>query len=122
MAKKIRSSEESSRSDLYPWLRLLELEVQPTERPSLPRGRGRPPNPFPRKAIHVTLTEDELAALDELARVLSAGFDTSLHRGHVISFLTFYLQSRLLQGKDVRLPADVKSLTDLARYLDKERD
>jgi hypothetical protein len=122
MAKKFRESAETSRSDLYPWLRLLELEVKPTERPALPRGRGRPPNPFPRKAVHVTLTQDELSALDELADLLSERFETGLHRGHVISFLTFYLQSRLLQGKDVRLPAEVKSLMDLAKYLDRERD
>lgn len=118
MAKKMKGSTQASKADLYPWLRLLELEVQPEERPSMPRGRGRPPNPFPRRAIHVTLTDDELAALDALSDQLSERLGTRLHRGHVISFMTFYLHSRLQKNGALSLPPGIDSLTDLARYLD----
>lgn len=111
---------ELDKGELYPWLRLLELEVQPSEHPGPRRGRGRPPSPFPRKAVHVTLTEDELEALDDLARLLSASFDSRVHRGHVISFLVFYLSSRLQNGSGggLQMPAGIKTLTDLAHYLD----
>jgi hypothetical protein len=122
MAKKLRELSDPNKAPVYPWLRLLEMEVQPEERPALPRGRGRPANRFPRKAVHVTLTEDELAALDELADLISGGINIHLHRGHVIAFLTFYLRSRLLKGEGIGLPEGVNSLSDLARYLDKLKD
>ena len=122
MAKKIRETQDAGKAGVYPWLRLLEMEVLPTERPAMPRGRGRPPNRFPRKAVHVTLTDDELAALDEAADLLSSGIGSRLHRGHVIAFLTFYLRSRLQKGETINLPEGVSSLSDLARYLDKLKD
>lgn len=120
MAKKIppNARSESERGHLYPWLRLLELEVQPTERPAPRRGPGRPPSPFPRKAVHVTLTEDELASLDKLARELSDHFDVRLHRGHIIAFMTFYMRSHLQEGDKLKLPQEIDSLTDLALYMD----
>ena len=122
MAKKISESVRKDLQDreVYPWLRLLELEIQQPdrERAQPHRGRGRPPNPFPRHPIHVTLTEDELAALDRLAEFLSERVGR-LHRGHLIAFITFYIQSKLLTGAgDLSLPADVRSLSDLAHYLD----
>lgn len=122
MAKKIKEFIDPDKAAVYPWLRLLEMEVQPEERPALPRGRGRPANRFPRKAVHVTLTEDELASLDELADLISDGIGIRLHRGHVIAFLTFYLRSRLLKGEGISLPENVNSLSDLARHLDKLKD
>ena len=123
MAKKIgQALADKEKEDIYPWLRLLELEVQPTERQLPRRGRGRPPNPFPRKSVHVTLTDTELAALDELARLFSDRLGPHLHRGHVISFMTFYLRSRLQAGGTIRLPDGVNSLSDLAKYLDKVKD
>jgi hypothetical protein len=120
MAKKIEADlrKDGLKSEVYPWLRLLELEVQPMERPAPKRGKGRPPNPFPRKPVHVTLTEDELAALDEVAGILSERLGGRLHRGHVIAFLVFYLRSRLDHGQGIGLPLRVNSLTDLAKYLD----
>jgi hypothetical protein len=121
MAKKIREPSDSDKTDIYPWLRLLELEVQPPSHPTPKRGKGRPPNPFPRQPVHVTLTEDELETLDELARSLSSHFGSRLHRGHVIAFLSFYLRSRLQSNGDVRLPEQIASLSDLARYLDQEK-
>jgi hypothetical protein len=126
MAKKkngtVHKTHDGGREDMYPWLRLLELEVQPPERPAPRQGRGRPPNPFPRKAVHVTLTDEELATLDELAAALSAGFGSRLHRGHLVAFLAFYLRSRLQKGAGVGLPEGVQSLSDLARYLDRMKD
>lgn len=119
MAKKIRDAE--NKTDLYPWLRLLELEVQPAERATPARSRGRPPNPFPRKAVHVTLTDDELSALDDLAALLSERFGGRLHRGHVIAFLSFYLRSRLQSSGQLALPEGIQSLSDLAHYLDKSK-
>ena len=120
MARKIDSEtrKESDKSEIYPWLRLLELEVQPMERPAPKRGKGRPPNPFPRRPVHVTLTDDELAALDEVASVISERLGGHLHRGHVIAFMVFYLRSRMEHGQDFGLPQEVNSLTDLASYLD----
>lgn len=120
MAKKLSTNarSESEKGSMYPWLRLLELEVQPTERPSPRRGPGRPPSPFPRKAVHVTLTEDELASLDTLARELSEHFDVRLHRGHIIAFMTFYMRSHLQEGDKLKLPQEIDSLTDLALYMD----
>ncbi len=96
--------------------------MQPAAHPQPRKGKGRPPNPFPRKAVHVTLTDDELATLDTLSAVLSAGLDSRLHRGHIIAFLSFYLHSRLQKGSSVSLPEGVNSLSDLARYLDKLKD
>jgi hypothetical protein len=122
MAKKIRDATEHEKTTLYPWLRLLELEVQPQPHPTPRMGRGRPPNPFPRRPVHVTLTEDELAALDGLAQALSAHFDSRLHRGHIIAFMAFYLRSRLQRGNAVNLPQEIASLSDLARYLDQEKE
>jgi len=121
MAKKLRDPLDTNRTDLYPWLRLLELEVQPPQHPTPQRGRGRPPNPFPRRPIHVTLTDDELDTLDELATSLSAHFGSHMHRGHIIAFLSFYLRSRLQKGDTIRLPDSVISLSDLAMYLDQEK-
>jgi hypothetical protein len=121
MAKKILASSrpgEADKNEIYPWLRLLELEVQPSEHLSPRRGRGRPPSPFPRRAVHVTLTEDELESLDKLAAELSEHLEVRLHRGHVIAFMTFYLRSLLQQGDEFKLPKDVTSLTDLALHLD----
>jgi len=37
----------------------------------------------------------------------------------VIAFLVFYLRSQLLRGNDIALPAEVNTLSDLARYVDK---
>lgn len=121
MAKKIKDPVETNKTDLYPWLRLLELEVQPPQHPTPRRGKGRPPNPFPRRPVHVTLTDEELGALDELAQSLSTHFDSHLHRGHIIAFLSFYLRSRLQKGESIRLPEEVVSLSDLAMYLDQEK-
>lgn len=120
MAKKIQTNarSDSDKGSMYPWLRLLELEVQPTERPAPRRGPGRPPSPFPRKAVHVTLTEDELASLDKLASELSDHFDVRLHRGHIIAFMTFYMRSHLQEGDKLKLPQEIDSLTDLALYMD----
>lgn len=122
MAKKLRESGEQDKITLYPWLRLLELEVQPQPRPTPHVGRGRPPNPFPRRPVHVTLTEDELSALDGLVRSLSEHFDSRLHRGHIIAFMAFYLRSRLQKGNAISLPPEIQSLSDLARYLDQEKE
>ena len=112
------------RVEMYPWLRLLELEVQQAEhlleRQPPRRGRGRPRNPFPRKAVHVTLTDEELATLDELSALLSSRLGR-LHRGHLIAFLAFYLHSRLDTPGGVSLPSEIHSLTDLAQYLDLSR-
>jgi hypothetical protein len=121
MARKIRDNiGRTGEGETYPWLRLLELEVQPAaERTQPRRGRGRPPSAFPRKAVHVTLTEDELASLDELADLISAQLELRLHRGHLIAFLVFYLRSRLQKGEALAMPPDVDSLSDLAKYLDK---
>jgi hypothetical protein len=121
MAKKLKESGENLKTDLYPWLRLLELEVQPPAHAAPRRGKGRPPNPFPRRPVHVTLTDEELDTLDELARSLSAHFGSRLHRGHVIAFLAFYLRSRLQRGESIRLPESVVSFSDLAMYLDQEK-
>jgi hypothetical protein len=122
MAKKIRKPADPDKTLVYPWLRLLELEVQPEEHPTLARGRGRPPNPFPRKAVHVTLTDGELQSLDDLANILSERMGSRLHRGHIIAFLTFYLRSRLQKGDTLSLPAGIQSLSDLARYLDEGQE
>ena len=119
MARKIREASDLHKTSVYPWLRLLELEVRPEERAARPRGRGRPPNPFPRNAVHVTLTDDELDTVDKLAGVLSERIGSRLHRGHIIAFMAFYLRSRLQKGDVFSLPAGIQSLTDLAKYLDK---
>ncbi|MFN2196273.1 MAG: hypothetical protein ACK2UW_09145 [Anaerolineales bacterium] len=122
MAKKIRDtsthSGDTDKSEMYPWLRLLELEVHPKERATPRRGPGRPPSPFPRKAVHVTLTEDELESLDRLSGELSDHLGVRLHRGHLIAFMTFYLRSHLEKGDGLNIPKDITSLTDLALYLD----
>ena len=113
MAKKIGDNEKNAQ--MYPWLRLLELEVQPQQHAAPRRGRGRPTNPFPRKPVHVTLTDRELAALDDLVGQFSERFG-QMYRGHLIAFLVLLLHSRLA-GQP--LPPEIKTLTSLASYLEK---
>jgi hypothetical protein len=102
----------------YPWLRLLELEVSDTK-PDKKKKKGRPKNPFPRKRVRSSLTDDEKAALDDLVDMLAERFEKQVHRGHLISFMTFRLRSRLQgQGREIDLPEDIKSFVDLAAHLD----
>ncbi|MEJ2606902.1 MAG: hypothetical protein P8Z41_09535 [Anaerolineales bacterium] len=102
----------------YPWERLLDSELNPP-RPEVKRRRGRPKSPFPRKRRRFAATEDEVNALNELVQTLKERFNSNVERGHVISFMTFYL-TRLLQDKnrDLYIPDDVTSFVDLAKYLD----
>lgn len=105
-------------ADRHPWLRLLELEVTKDEPEPTKRRRGRPKNPFPRKRVRSSLTEDEKAALDELVELLSEHLGRSLHRGHLIAFMTFRLRDQLRQDGELVLDDDIDSFVDLAEYLD----
>lgn len=105
----------------YPWLRLLELELAKSK-PAKKKRPGRPRNPFPRKRVRSALTEDEHAALDDLVRILGERFGKQVHRGHLISFLTFRLREDLQgRGKKLNIPNDIKSFVDLAEYLDGQK-
>jgi hypothetical protein len=102
----------------YPWLRLLELELKQQPRPTKRRRPGRPTNPFPRKRVRSSLTDDEKAALDELVDLFSERMGRSLHRGHVIAFMTFRLRNQLQGDGGLELEDDIDSFAALARYLD----
>ena len=102
----------------YPWLRLLELELQEEPKPVKRTGPGRPKKPFPRKRVRISLTEDEARALDELVQLFAERMGRPIHRGHLISFLLFRLRSRLQQGDKLVLPENVDSFVALARLLD----
>lgn len=102
----------------YPWLRLLELEFEEELKPIKTKRPGRPKNPFPRKRVRASLTEDEQAALDELVMLFSQRMDRPIHRGHLIAFMTFRLRHQLQHGKQIALSEDVNSFIALAKYLD----
>jgi hypothetical protein len=102
----------------YPWLRLLELEFEEEPKPIKAKRRGRPRNPFPRKRVRASLTEDEQAALDELVDLLSQHMRRPIHRGHLIAFMTFRLRNQLQQGDRVALDEEINSFVALAKYLD----
>ena len=102
----------------YPWLRLLDLDITPAKTTS-PKRRGRPKNSFPRSRVHITLTEDEKATLDEMVALFSEQFDHRFSRGHVVAFLLFYMRGLLQDraGKKMNIPEEIGSFTDLAEYL-----
>jgi hypothetical protein len=108
----------SHKETTYPWLRLLELEFGEETKPVKRKRPGRPRKPFPRKRVRVSLTEDETAALDELLDLLAERMGRPIHRGHLVSFLTFRLRNSLQHGDKILLPEDIHSFVDLARYLD----
>jgi hypothetical protein len=118
MAKKIEESEPkyTPSHETYPWLRLLDLDLQKVER-GAPRGKGRPRNPFPRKAVHITLTDDELVALDEVVELLSSQMGPGIHRGNVVAFMAFQMRSALQQG-DL---AQFTSFSELAKVLERPK-
>jgi hypothetical protein len=122
MARKIKDADSKEtapgRGDIYPWLRLLDLDFQRSERQGAPRGRGRPRNPFPRQAVHVTLTSDELAALDAVVDLLAKTMAGSVHRGNLIAFMTFRLYDQLTHTPDGNPPEGVDTFTRLAAFLD----
>jgi hypothetical protein len=126
MAKKINPNaarEASSiKTDLYPWLRLLDLDIQRSERPTAPRGKGRPRNPFPRQAVHITLTNEELAALDALVEMVSEGMQAGVHRGNMIAFMAFRLLEQLKKKEKAAQLQKVKSFTSLASLLDEKKE
>ncbi len=102
----------------YPWLRLLDLQLA-EPRPE-PKGKvGRPRSPFPKVRIGASMSEDEVAAIDEIVEAMSARVGRKVHRGHVIAFMAFRTRDQLQgKGKKIDIPDDVKSFVDLAAYLD----
>jgi hypothetical protein len=107
-----------SESKKYPWLRLLDLQLA-EPRPE-PKGRvGRPRSPFPKTRIGASMSDDEIAALDEIVEAMSRQMGRKVHRGHVIAFMAFRTRAQLQgKGKKLDLPNAVKSFVDLAAYLD----
>ncbi len=103
---------------IYPWLRLLELELKQEPKPVERKKPGRPKNRFPRKRVRASLTYDEQRALDELVEHLSEQMGRSIHRGHLIAFMTFRLRSKLQRGGELAVRPDIDSFQALARYLD----
>jgi hypothetical protein len=126
MAKKINDlatkEAPSVKSDQYPWLRLLDLDIQRAERTSAPRGKGRPRNPFPRQAVHVTLTSEELAALDAVVEKLSLGMKAGVHRGNLIAFMAYRLLDQLQKKGSAAQLDKVSSFTTLASLLDEKKE
>jgi len=126
MAKKMISPGEndpSAHSSVYPWLRLLDLDVQRAERDersAVPRGKGRPRNPFPRQSVHITLTRDELAALDQLVEKLTHGMKNGVHRGNLVAFMAFRLLDRLEDPQTSAMLVGVDSFTGLDTLLNQE--
>ena len=102
----------------YPWLRLLELELEQQPKPVERRRPGRPSNRFPRKRVRMSLTEDEQGALDALVDLLAERMGRGIHRGHLVAFMAFRLQSQLQNGAELALPEGIDSFQALARYLD----
>ncbi len=79
----------------------------------------RPAEEFlPRQRVHLTMTEDERATLDEMVDLFSERFNHNFSRGHIVAFLLFYMRGLLQErGKKMTLPEDISSFTDLADYL-----
>lgn len=102
----------------YPWLRLLELELEEAPRPVSRRRPGRPRSAFSRKRVRSSLTEDEKAALDGLVDFLSEHMGKALHRGHLIAFMTFRLRTQLEKDGELSISEDIDSFRALSKYLD----
>jgi bisphosphoglycerate-dependent phosphoglycerate mutase len=102
----------------YPWLRLLETELQQEPKPVKRRRAGRPKNTFARRRVRMSLTSDEQYALDHLVELLSERMGRTIHRGHLIAFMTFRLRNQLQRGQQIVIPEDVDSFVALAKHLD----
>ena len=113
-----RKSSTSPQNDTRPaWLQLLDLETskapyQPARR-TTGRPAGRPRNPFPRKAVNITLTDDELKMLDGLVETLGTRIQ-GLKRGPLIGFMAYLLDEQI-KGKDL---SQVSLFSDLAELLE----
>jgi hypothetical protein len=81
------------------------------------RPRGRPRNPFPRKRVVITLTEDEIQALDSLIQNLSPSIP-GIFRGNLISLLVFYLRDSL-DGVD---STKIKNFADVVKALETRKE
>jgi hypothetical protein len=56
------------------------------------------------------MSEDEVAAIDEVVEAMSARVGRKIHRGHVIAFMAFRTRDQLQgKGKKIEIPSDVKS-------------
>jgi hypothetical protein len=114
VARKTQTPPEDTRPA---WLQLLDLETtrqdyQPARR-TTGRPSGRPRNPFPRKAVNITLTDDELKMVDGLVEKLGDNIQ-GIKRGTLIGFMA-YLLNEQLKEKDL---SQVKLFSDLAALLD----
>ena len=114
MARKTETLPEDTRPA---WLQLLDLETtrqdyQPARR-TTGRPSGRPRNPFPRKAVNITLTDDELKMVDGLVDKLGGNIQ-GIKRGTLIGFMA-YLLNEQIKEKDL---SQVKLFSDLAALLD----
>lgn len=103
------------------WVRLLDAQGGIREDAiNPPRSQGRPRNPFPKKAVHITLTSNELALLDRQADQLSIGTNTKVSRGQIIAFMAHYLRDEF-----ARMEIDLeqtKSFRELAEKLRREME
>ena len=77
----------------------------------------------PKKAVHVTLTSNELALLDGLADQLSTGTNTKVSRGQVIAFMAHYLRDEFARMEiDLEQTKSFRQLADKLRRETEEKD
>jgi len=102
----------------YPWERLLDAEIYP-KRPKIRKKVGRPKNPFPRKRLRYSATDDEENMINDLTALFKERIGNKVDRGHVIAFMQSDLRRRLTgKGGKIELPDNITSFVDLAEYLE----
>lgn len=110
------------KSNLSPYLALLDNEVGAHRREPPARTVGRPRKAFTRKHVNLTLTDDELSWLDDCIRLLENHLAGNISRGILVAFMSARLHAALMSMRNEdgspALPDTVTSLETLSDYLD----
>ncbi|HPH97159.1 MAG TPA: hypothetical protein PKW33_11210 [Anaerolineaceae bacterium] len=121
------SIKDNRNNEEFPWYSLLDIELKQKPPEILPvRPRGRPKMSYDRVKLTVYLSSDQTAMVNALIHTLEKNIGSQkVTRGNLMAFavarLYFAIRKKMdTEGNDLVLPPDVKSFTDLARFLDSD--
>lgn len=119
------SIKDNRNNEEFPWYSLLDIELKQKAPEILPaRPRGRPKMSYDRVKLTVYLSSDQTAMVNALIHTLEKNIGSQkVTRGNLMAFavarLYFSIRKKMdTEGNELALPPDVKSFTDLARFLD----